>query len=368
MAFIKHPVLTYRRVKTWGLKSLIALTILQLPSLLTVVQWGYWASLDQCKFTLISWILSNHTVFTHRTEVSGLYFKDISNYTNITTSLSNTHSWRWGDCVSSTHFGEKKLIIMSILYFSLKQTYPLYSSPLINIQASKGSIITMKLHWVSVCLGVPKLSALRVWDHTQQKHIGTINWEGAAAANKFVWLKQFFKWYQRAPTAPELLNEFSSSESQELTQDCSVAPWHRLSFDHQLDLHCGLLGRVEDGHAYGFLHPRAKNRRCCNQITPEEHNWEWSVRTEPRECYFHLWDTFCAQKGKSKCSVMYLPCRVTFAITSSSKPVSNKYKWTEPKCLQMALKSLGFKKPSNLSMFIASIIKNTFICLLYVTN
>lgn len=101
MAFIKLPVLTYRRVKTWGLK--IALTTLQLPPLLTVIQQSYWTSLPPVQIhSVLNWILSNHIDFTHRTEVSGLDFKDLSNYTNITISLSNTQYWRWGNCVPST--------------------------------------------------------------------------------------------------------------------------------------------------------------------------------------------------------------------------------------------------------------------------
>lgn len=151
---------------------------------------------------------------------------------------------------------------------------------------------------MSWCSKVASLTCLR--SHTSKAH-----WHNqlrrCSSSSKSVSL---IPWSPKAIlleiSAPQLLTEFSSAEVQELTQDCSVAPWHRLSFDHQLDLHRGLLDRVEDGHTYGFLHPRAENRRCCNQITPEEHNWKWSVKTQPRECYLHLWDTFCVAKGKEQ--------------------------------------------------------------------
>lgn len=151
----------------------------------------------------------------------------------------------------------------------------------------------------------------RTWE---KNPISTISREGAAA-DQSVWshchLKHFFRSYQGAPRAPQLI-----SQGSELTQDCPMAPWHRLSFDHQLDLHRGLLGRVEDGHTYGFLHPRAENRRCCNQITPEEHNWKWSVKTQPQGMspfVRHL----CSKRKRTNTLWCVCPCRVTFVVTSS---------------------------------------------------
>lgn len=256
---------------------------------------------------------------SHRTEVSGLDFKDLSNYTNIITSLSNTQSWRWGLCSQHSFWREEIDNVDFLFFLKINLFYSLYSSPVIYIHTSKRSIITINSR-ISVILGVCmswSSSYQSVWD---ENHINTINWEGAAAANQLVWfhyhLKQFFRRYQGALTAPQLINQLSSSELQELTQDCAVAPWHRLSFDHQLDLHRGLLDRVEDGHTYGFLHPRAENRRCCNQITPEEHNWKWSV-TATRALPSFVRHFLCSKRKRTNNPWCICPCRVIFVVTNS---------------------------------------------------
>ena len=81
-------------------------------------------------------------------EVSVMDFKDLSNCTNITTSLSNNQSWRWRHCISSTRFKirvENYDDVDFTFFFKVSLSYSLYSSPVSKIQGSKGNIFTIKL-------------------------------------------------------------------------------------------------------------------------------------------------------------------------------------------------------------------------------
>lgn len=52
------------------------------------------------------------------------------------------------------------------------------------------------------------------------------------------------------------------------TQDGSLAPCHRLALGHQLSLDHDIPRGVKDGHTDDFLHSRAEDRGCSNQIAP----------------------------------------------------------------------------------------------------
>lgn len=110
-------------------------------------------------------IIKNLFVSLYGTGRCVSYFKDIQYqiHTDIATSLSNTQSQRWRDCISSIHFNtrvENYVVIDFTFFFILNFSYSVYSFPVSSIQFSKGKTFT------TILLNINVIFLLRVSDST----------------------------------------------------------------------------------------------------------------------------------------------------------------------------------------------------------